>query len=116
MTERMSAARERRDRRPSYHDAPSSHVPTPPPKRGSVGRTRPSGFQSSPVPPPSSTPSQPFNMPPHRPGSEHRQRSQPSQLRGGFAPSCGTPSRPAKEANSTRGMQSGFTFGGATSA
>lgn len=117
ITDRMCAARQRRECR-SYGSCDTSHpgisfgasqmdhratgkVPPSIPKIGSAEQPRPRPSQSGPTPPSS--------LPRHRPSSESRPRAQPSLLRGGAGAT-----RPPKEASSTRGMQSGFTFGGAT--
>jgi len=129
MTDRMAEARKRRER---YQDGlrgdtsntshPGSQARAAPstPKRNSVGRSRP----GVPAPPPSGAsfaqpPSGPPSSLPRRPGSEHGQRRQhPSQLRGGnYAAGSAPPPRTRKdEATGTRGMQSGFSFGGAAGA
>lgn len=119
ITERMCAARQRKDRRSSSYasrDLPaasSSASASSAPK----ARARPSASQPAPPPPPSATPAGPPpsgqpSMLPRRPGSEHRQRRQSSELRGPHVGPGAQQARQPREATGTRGMQSGFTFGG----
>lgn len=137
ISERMSAARQGRDRPGGGSREPGLGMAGTPstPKRNSVEQPR----SKFPVPPTSGMPFAPSpggqpTMLPRRPVSEHRPQRQgpPSQLRGppggSFASAGGPPpqQRPPKDkeagscgggsggGNATRGAQSGFTFGGAT--
>lgn len=134
ITERMCAARQRRDRRSSAYAAhglprggatgsrnasrvggqgPAETAPSAPKvrARSSASQPAPPPFPSA-VPAGPPPPGQPSALP-RRPGSEPRQRRESSELRGGnFAGVGAQPSRQPREACGTRGMQSGFTFGG----